>query len=198
LTSSCGPEGSRGLLSSARPVGRRETTEAVRLFRGEGRAGVRPEAVDLMERAGEESFLRVSVISAWEVSMLEARGRLRFDIPCEEWVAQAFSLPGLSLMPLTPSICVRSSRLPGVFPGDPADRLIVATARELDYRRVITSPACVSSHFSSFPAIPSCRSGLCRTALPRPRAGSPPRHSSPGGWPPRRTWSCRRRSRCSG
>jgi PIN domain nuclease of toxin-antitoxin system len=97
----------------------------------EGRPGVSPDAVQLMERAGEESFLRVSAISAWEVGMLEARGRLRFDIPCEEWVERAVGLPGLSLMPLTPSICVRSSRLPGVFHGDPADRLIVATAREL-------------------------------------------------------------------
>jgi PIN domain nuclease of toxin-antitoxin system len=84
-----------------------------------------------MERAGEESLLRVSAISAWEVGMLEARGRLRFDVPCEEWVEKAFGLPGLSLMPLTPSICVRSSRLPGNLHGDPADRLIVATAREL-------------------------------------------------------------------
>ncbi len=97
----------------------------------EGRVGVSPEAVQLMEQAGEESFLRVSAISAWEVGMLEARGRLRFDIPCEEWVEHAVGLPGISLMPLTPSICVRSSRLPGVFHGDPADRLIVATAREL-------------------------------------------------------------------
>jgi PIN domain nuclease of toxin-antitoxin system len=97
----------------------------------EGREGVSPEAVKLMERAGEASFLRVSVISAWEVGMLESRGRLRFDIPCEEWVEHAFGLPGLSLMPLTPSICVRSSRLPGEFHGDPADRIIVATAREL-------------------------------------------------------------------
>ena len=84
-----------------------------------------------MERAGEESFLRVSAISAWEVGMLEARGRLRFDVTCEEWVEQAFGLPGLSFIPLTPSICVRSSRLPGVFHGDPADRLIVATSRDL-------------------------------------------------------------------
>ena len=97
----------------------------------EGRAGVRPEAVALMERAGEASLLWVSVISAWEVGMLEARRRLRFDLPCEEWVEKAFGLPGLSLMPLTPSICVRSSRLPGSLHGDPADRLIVATAREL-------------------------------------------------------------------
>ena len=84
-----------------------------------------------MERAGEESFLRVSAISACEVGMLEGWGRLRFVVPCEEWLDQAFGLPGLSLMPLTPSICVRSSRLPGVFHGDPADRLNVATAREL-------------------------------------------------------------------
>jgi PIN domain nuclease of toxin-antitoxin system len=97
----------------------------------EGRADVRPEAVKLMESAGEESFLRVSVISAWEVAMLEAKGRLRFDVPCEEWVEKAFEMPGLSLMPLTPSICVRSCRLPADFPGDPADRLIVSSAREL-------------------------------------------------------------------
>ena len=97
----------------------------------EGRAGVRPEAMELMELAGEESFLRVSAISAWEIGMLEAKGRLRFDMPCEDWIEQGFHLPGMSLVPLTPSICVRSSRLPGVFHGDPADRLIVATAREI-------------------------------------------------------------------
>lgn len=97
----------------------------------EGRAGVNPEAVRLMEAAGEDSSLKVSVISAWEVGMLEAKGRLRFDISCDEWVELAFGLPGLSLMPLTPAICIRSSRLPGEFHGDAADRLIVATAREL-------------------------------------------------------------------
>jgi PIN domain nuclease of toxin-antitoxin system len=52
-------------------------------------------------------------------STIRAR-RLRFDIPCEEWVEQAFGLPGLFLMPVTPLICFRSSRLPGVFHGDPA------------------------------------------------------------------------------
>lgn len=97
----------------------------------EGRQGVRPEAVKLVERAADASSLRVSIISAWEIAMLEAKGRLSFDVPCEEWVVRAFGVPGLSLMPLTPTICVRSCRLPEVFPGDPADRLIVSTAREL-------------------------------------------------------------------
>lgn len=97
----------------------------------EGRRGVQSEALKLMERAADSSSLRVSIISAWEIAMLEAKGRLRFDVPCEEWVERAFGVPGLSLMPLTPTICVRSCRLPEEFPGDPADRLIVSTAREI-------------------------------------------------------------------
>lgn len=97
----------------------------------EGRADVRPEAVKLMESAGIKSSLRVSIISAWEVARLEAKGRLSFDVPCEEWVEKALGMPGLSLVPLTPSICVRSCRLPAEFTGDPTDRLIVSSAREL-------------------------------------------------------------------
>jgi PIN domain nuclease of toxin-antitoxin system len=38
---------------------------------------------------------------------------------------------GVSLHPLTPEICVESTELPGVFHGDPADQIIVATARSL-------------------------------------------------------------------
>ena len=98
----------------------------------EGRDDLDPGVVELLERASEGSLLRLSAISVWEVGMLEARGRLRFDIPCLEWVEQALGLPGISLVPLTPSICVHSSRLPGDFHGDPADRLLVATARELE------------------------------------------------------------------
>jgi len=97
----------------------------------EGRRDIATDALDLLIKAAEASLLRVSVISAWEVGMLEAKGRIRFDIPCEDWIHLALGMPGLSLMPLTPSICVRSSRLPGDFHGDPADRLLVATAREL-------------------------------------------------------------------
>ncbi|MBI2504540.1 MAG: PIN domain-containing protein [Candidatus Latescibacteria bacterium] len=40
--------------------------------------------------------------------------------------------PGISLAPLTPEIALASSRLPGELPGDPADRIIVATARILN------------------------------------------------------------------
>jgi PIN domain nuclease of toxin-antitoxin system len=95
----------------------------------EGREHLAPQAVELVETAAGEGLLRLSALSMWEVAMLEARGRIRFDISCLEWMEQALGLPGLSLVPLTPSIAVGSSRLPGDFHGDPADRIIVATAR---------------------------------------------------------------------
>jgi len=51
------------------------------------------------------------------------------SLPCEQWVREAIETPGLILAPLTPEIALDSTRLPGHFHGDPADRIIVATAR---------------------------------------------------------------------
>jgi PIN domain nuclease of toxin-antitoxin system len=72
----------------------------------------------------------VSAITLWEVAMLVAKERLGFDREVELWIRQALALPAIRLEPLTPSIAVRSTRLPGAFHGDPADRIIVATALE--------------------------------------------------------------------
>ncbi len=63
--------------------------------------------------------------------MLEARGKIKFNVNCMDWVDEALSAPGISLEPLSPEIAIESSRLPGDFHGDPADRIIVATARKL-------------------------------------------------------------------
>jgi PIN domain nuclease of toxin-antitoxin system len=70
----------------------------------------------------------------WEIGMLESKGRLLLNLPCEAWVREALKTPGLTLAPLTPEIAVDSTRLPGAFHGDPADRIIVATARRLGAR----------------------------------------------------------------
>ncbi len=78
------------------------------------------------------SNIKVSAISVWEVGMLEAKGRLHFSIDSLSWVNQALNAPGISLAPITPEIAIKSSRLPGVFHGDPVDRIIVSTARELN------------------------------------------------------------------
>jgi PIN domain nuclease of toxin-antitoxin system len=72
----------------------------------------------------------VSAISVWEVAMLVARRRIQLDRPVEQWVDLALALPGIRLASLDPAIAVRSSKLPGEFHPDPADRIIVATALE--------------------------------------------------------------------
>ena len=63
--------------------------------------------------------------------MLVAKGRLTLDRDVGEWVEAALSLPGVGLVALEPDIAVAASRLPGELHGDPADRLIVASARHV-------------------------------------------------------------------
>ena len=82
-----------------------------------------------IEQAGPAEALHVCAISVWEATMLEAKGRLLFNDDCTAWVRRALAAPGLSLFALTPEIAIASTRLPGALHGDPADRLIVATAR---------------------------------------------------------------------
>jgi PIN domain nuclease of toxin-antitoxin system len=75
--------------------------------------------------------LGVSVISCWEVAKLVEKGRLKLDRQIEDWIESAVSLRGLVLLPLTPEIAVESTMLPSPMHSDPADQLIVATARVL-------------------------------------------------------------------
>lgn len=72
----------------------------------------------------------VSAISCWEVAMLAAKGRIVFDRDVELWLNQALGLPRVELVPLTPRIAVTSARLDEGFQGDPADRILAATALE--------------------------------------------------------------------
>ncbi len=74
-------------------------------------------------------YLRVAAMSIWEIAMLASRNRIVLGKPTIEWVEDALSAPGLSLEPLSPAIAVESCRLPAGFRSDPADHLIVATAR---------------------------------------------------------------------
>ena len=75
------------------------------------------------------SGLGVSAISCWEVAKLVEYGRLRLACPVDEWMEAAITLPGVQLLELTPRIAIASTRLPGDFHRDPADQIIVATAR---------------------------------------------------------------------
>lgn len=77
----------------------------------------------------EQEGLGVSAISCWEVAKLVELGRLGLDGSVEAWMEQAIAYPGIELLPLTPQIAIESTKLPGNFHRDPADQIIVATAR---------------------------------------------------------------------
>jgi len=88
--------------------------------------------------AATRGDLFLSVMSVWEVGMLESKGRLQLYTSCTQWVEEALAMTGLSVAPLTPTIALESNHLPGSFHGDPADRIIVATARAMG-ARLLTS-----------------------------------------------------------
>lgn len=77
----------------------------------------------------ESVGLGVSAISCWEVAKLVELKRLTFNIDILEWLEQALIYPGVQLIELSPRIAVESTQLPGEFHRDPADQIIVATAR---------------------------------------------------------------------
>ncbi len=81
--------------------------------------------IEVNEAAG----LGISIISCWEVAKLVELKRLVLPKPVEDWMGQALAYPGIQLLSLTPRIVVESTSLPGGFHRDPADQLIVATAR---------------------------------------------------------------------
>jgi len=82
-------------------------------------------------QANESGGLGVSAISVWEVAKLVAGNRIDFGRGASEWIATALGYPGIVLLPLTPEISVESCNLPGPIHKDPADQIIVATARVL-------------------------------------------------------------------
>jgi PIN domain nuclease of toxin-antitoxin system len=85
-----------------------------------------------IQNAADEDCLFISAITPWEISMLVVKGRLRLGQDVAEWLGAALRLPGIRLEPLSPAIAVASTRLPWEVHPDPADRILLATARHLD------------------------------------------------------------------
>lgn len=87
---------------------------------------VRPQ----IEAAAAGDALLVSITSAWEIGLL-SRARVEFLPDAKTWFTRAVAHPGLTITPITAAIAIDSSHLPGPLHGDPADRLIISTARHL-------------------------------------------------------------------
>jgi PIN domain nuclease of toxin-antitoxin system len=83
-------------------------------------------AINLAAAAGR---LRIAAISLWETALLASGGRVALGRPVTQWMTAAVSARGLSVEPLLPQVAVEAYSLPGAFHRNPADRLIVATAR---------------------------------------------------------------------
>ena len=71
----------------------------------------------------------IASISIWEFAMMVTRGRIRLRVSPEEWMEHAINRTGIAVLHLSPKIALESCNLPGKFHKDPADRIIVATAR---------------------------------------------------------------------
>ncbi len=89
-----------------------------------------PKAVTAIERAAKASTLAVSAISVWELAMLVKRGRLTLATAVSSWVEASLRPPGVQIIPVGTALALDSVQLPDFdYHKDPADRLIVATAR---------------------------------------------------------------------
>jgi len=84
----------------------------------------------VIEQCREKELILVSAISVWELGMLVERKRIQLEIDCLDWVEQAFENSNINLIPLTPRVAIQSTRLPETPHGDPADRILIATAHE--------------------------------------------------------------------
>ena len=86
------------------------------------------EALNQSWQAGQN--VHVSPFTAWEIGMLMSRGRLKSRLSPRAWFHRLTSVDGVALAQLSPDILLESNVLPGNPPRDPADRIIIATARE--------------------------------------------------------------------
>lgn len=77
-----------------------------------------------------EAKIFISAISVWEFGMLVEKKRIEVDMDPMKWVDLALAMDRVELVEISPRIAIQSTRLPGTIHGDPADRIIVATARQ--------------------------------------------------------------------
>jgi len=96
-----------------------------------GDALLKPSAKTAIEDTlTRDGSVLVSAISAWEIAMLAQRGRIDLAMALDEWLRAVDHIEGVAFVPITAQLAAQSVVLPGDFHKDPADRLIVALARE--------------------------------------------------------------------
>jgi PIN domain nuclease of toxin-antitoxin system len=94
---------------------------------------VSPEATLEISRAAAESRpVFLGLYTAWERAMLSAKQKLTSPLSPKDWFDRLAARPEIEVLPLTSDILIQSCFLPGDVQGDPADRILIATARAFD------------------------------------------------------------------
>lgn len=88
-------------------------------------------AAQAIKEALAKSEVIISSITIWEISMLIEKNRLSLSMDIESWAEEVADIKGVRFIPVDNEIGIKSTKLPGEFHKDPADRIIVATARKL-------------------------------------------------------------------
>ena len=106
------------------------------------KARMTAESRDRIRKAQRDgSGVHVSPITAWEIATLVAKDRITLVYEPEVRFESLLALPGIRLAELSPAVLMRSAFLPGEPPNDPADRILAATARELEQALVTRDQA---------------------------------------------------------
>ena len=82
-----------------------------------------------LERLDRDGRLRLSILSVWELGLLNAKGRIHLGQPCEEWVGAFLQRTRFQVIGLDIGTALQANQLPAFPHADPVDRLLVASAR---------------------------------------------------------------------
>lgn len=94
-------------------------------------AELSPAAIQYVDEAYDRGdAVYASPVTAWEIGLQASRGRFKSILTPQRWLEELLRSPNIKLAELTPKVLLESSFLPGSPPRDPADRIIIATARE--------------------------------------------------------------------
>jgi PIN domain nuclease of toxin-antitoxin system len=84
-----------------------------------------------IDSATAEEPLWVSDITMWEIAALASRGRIKLHLPLRDWLEAAVAPPLVRRVSISPAVASEVASLPNTFHRDPADRIIVASARNV-------------------------------------------------------------------
>lgn len=111
-------------------------------------ARLQPKEKEHLEYLAERSELCISMISVWEIELLQRRGKIRLALKLEEWLKYATGEKSIRILPIDERVILTQRTLPESFHPDPADRLITSTSILSGFelatadQKIIDSKAC--------------------------------------------------------